>query len=295
DWLQSTTASSAGQNQGATGGTVNTGALALSSVTTTAVSTIDSNSFSVAINNAVSGAGGFTVIDSSGTGTGVVTFGGVNTYSGATAVNSGKLALAAGGSIANTSGVSLGNGGTFDVAAKGGAGYTVNNLTGSGTVVGSLSVSTQLAIGNSPGTTAFDNLTLGAASTYLFDVTGGVAPGVDSADLGNVSGSLTLVSGTVLDLVQLGTYTQNNKFTLFGYTSGSLLGTFKDTTNATLADGATFTDGGGIWTIDYDDTTAGANGGIGTRFVTVTAIPEPASVLLGGFGLLALLRRRRVR
>ena len=89
-------------------------------------------------------------------------------------------------------------------------------------------------------------------------------------------------------LLVLGTYTVNDKFTLFGYETGNLTGTF-----AGLADGAWFTDAGGLWKINYFDTTAGLNGGTGTSFVTITAIPEPRAALLGGLGLLALLRRRR--
>ncbi len=78
DWLNSSTK--------------NTNQLALSSVTTTsAASTIDSNGFTVAINNNISGAGGFNIISSSGNGT--VTFGGTNTYTGDTKVLSGTLTL----------------------------------------------------------------------------------------------------------------------------------------------------------------------------------------------------------
>ncbi|HEX7262444.1 MAG TPA: autotransporter-associated beta strand repeat-containing protein, partial [Luteolibacter sp.] len=216
---------------------------------------------------------------------GTVTLTGANTYTGATTISAGTLALGAGGSISDSSGVSLGTSGTFDVAATGG--YSVNNLSGSGIVVGSLTVSTQLAIGNSPGTTNFESLNLGSASTYLYELTGGAS----TADLGNVSAVLTLSSGATLDLVQLGTYTADDKFTLFGYNSAdnlSGIGTF-----AGYADDSTFTDAGGIWQINYDDTLAGLNGGTGDRFVTITAVPEPAAALLGGLGLLALLRRRR--
>ena len=234
--------------------------------------------------------GGKTLLTKNGANTWVLN--GANTYTGATTINDGTLALGASGSISNTSGVSLGTGGTFDVSAKGG--YTVNNLTGSGDVIGSLTVSTQLAIGNSPGTTTFDELTLGAASGYIYELTGGSSPGAGSADLGIVSGDLTLVSGAVLDLVQLGSYTVGNKFTLFAYT-GTLSGIFKDTGAVDLADGATFTDALGLWTIDYNDTTAGLNGGTtsGASYVTLTAVPESRAALLGGLGLLALLRRRR--
>jgi MYXO-CTERM domain-containing protein len=32
---------------------------------------------------------------------------------------------------------------------------------------------------------------------------------------------------------------------------------------------------------------------VNSGFVTITAVPEPGAALLGGLGLLALLRRRR--
>jgi autotransporter-associated beta strand protein len=219
-------------------------------------------------------------------GAGTLTLTGANTYTGATLISGGTLALGASGTIDDTSEVSLGTVGTFDVSAKS-LGYTVATLKGSGNVTGALTVSTQLAIGNSPGTTHFSgNLTLDSA-TYVYELTSGASPGVGSADLGNVAGDLTIIGGSILDLVELGTYTAGNKFTLFGY--GTLSGTFDG-----LADGATFTDAGGIWMIDYDDGTAGANGGTGTGFVTITAVPEPnAASLLGGLGILALMRRRR--
>lgn len=223
-----------------------------------------------------------------GVGTGKLLLTGASTYSGATLISSGTLALGATGSINNTSSVSLGTVGTFDVSAKSG-GYTVGTLKGSGNVTGALTVSTQLAIGNSPGTTNFSsNLTLGSSSTYLYDMTGGVSPGVGSADLGNVTGTLTITTGAILDLVELGTYTVGNKFTLFGYTGG-ISGTFSG-----LADDTTFLDDlANTWMINYNDTSAGANDGTGTSFVTITAVPEPASVLIGAIGLIGLLRRRR--
>jgi hypothetical protein len=160
-------------------------------------------------------------------------------------------------------------------------------------VIGALSVSTQLAIGNSAGTANFSgDLTLGAGSVYLYELTGGVAPDLGSGDLGNISGSLTIVPGAVLDLVALGTYTAGNKFTLFGYT-GTLAGTFNDATNTALADGDTFTDAGGVWMIDYNDLSSGANGGTGTSFITITAVPEPGTLALGSLAVLSILRRRR--
>jgi hypothetical protein len=88
--------------------------------------------------------------------------------------------------------------------------------------------------------------------------------------------------------VELGTYTVGNKFTLFGYTTG-ITGTFDG-----LADGAEFNDDlANKWQIDYNDTTAGLNGGIGTSFVTITSVPEPGAAILGSLGVIFLLRRRR--
>ena len=225
-------------------------------------------------------------------GAGTLILSAVNTYNGPTLISGGTLKLDVTGTISNTSEISLGSAGTLDVSAK--SGYTVGTLKGSGNVTGALTISTQLAIGNSAGTTNFSSsLTVGAGATCLFDLTGGATPG--AADLGDITGALTLTAGSILDLVQLGTYTPGNKFTLFAY-DGALSGTFKDTSLNVLADGATFTDAGGIWQIDYNDTTPGANGGVSASntYVTITAVPESSvATWLGGCGVLALLRRRR--
>ncbi len=214
-------------------------------------------------------------------GTGVFTLNGNNTYTGATTINGGTLALGASGSISTSSDVVLGTG-TFDVSAK--AGYSVADLSGSGSVVGALTVTNNLAIGSSPGTVGFEDLTLADTATFTYEVTGGGS----TADLGNVSGALDITDST-LSMVQLGTYTQNDKFTLFGYTTGNLTGTFLG-----LADGATFNTAGGDWQINYNDSSAGSNGGTGDLFVTVTAVPEPSTLMILGAGA-ALLGLRFAR
>ncbi len=65
------------------------------------------------------------------TGSATQTLTGVNTYSGNTTVNAGKLALTGSGSIANTPRISIADGATFDVSGITPSGY---NITGSGTI-----------------------------------------------------------------------------------------------------------------------------------------------------------------
>ncbi len=220
-------------------------------------------------------------------GSGTLTLSGANTYTGKTTISGGSLDLAAGGSIANTSELAL-NSGNFNVTAL--ASYTLGvnqKLTGSGTVTGNLQIDGDLAVGNSAGSVTFGgNLGLTGTSEYQFEVLGGGT----SADLADVNGTLNIL-GATLTLSQLagGTYTANDKFTLFAY--NLLDGGFTGFNG--LTDGAQFTQAGGVWEINYDDTSGGANGGVGNAYVTITAVPEPASALLGALGLIAILRRRR--
>jgi autotransporter-associated beta strand protein len=228
------------------------------------------------------------------TGSGTTILKGTNTYTGTTVISEGTLALATTGSIDDTSSISLGTVGTLDVSAKSGS-YAVGTLLGSGDVTGDLTVSTQLAIGNSVGEINFSSdLTLGSSSTSIFEIDGGSNPGLNSADLADVAGSLTIGSGAILDLFQLGTYTPGNKFTLFAY-EGGLTGSFLTTESATIADDTQFSDAGGLWLLNYNDDTPGTNGGVSAlgTYVTITAIPEPdVATLLGALALLCLIRRR---
>lgn len=234
-----------------------------------AASFVYSSSNDQTLSGVISGAGSLTKDTSS---TSVLTLTGNNDYTGATTVNAGSLII--NGSTSTTSIVSVASGATL-----GGANGTVGGAT---TVNGTLASG---AAGGGIGTLNFSNaLSLASTANYLFELTGGGS----TADLSNVGGALTLSDAT-LDLIQLGTYTIGDKFTLFGYLAASgLTGTF-----AGLTDGATFTQAGGDWQISYADSTSGLNGGTGDTFATITAIPELSSALLGGLGFLLLLRRRR--
>jgi autotransporter-associated beta strand protein len=218
-------------------------------------------------------------------------FGGTHTYSGSTTVSSGRLTIGSTGTINGTSGVSIGAGEfrynsstalsqAVSFSSTGGA------LSGTGSITPAVSITTgnTLAIGDgSTGTMSFGGaLTIGG--TYLYELNNTA----DAADLGDVAGNLSL--GGILDLVQLGAYAAGDKFTLFAY-DGTLSGVFSG-----ILDDTNFNDGGGLWTMNYNDTTAGLNGGVSSSntYVTITAVPEPnTAALLGGLGTLALLRRRR--
>lgn len=240
----------------------------------------------VEVTGAVAGSGALTK-----DGSGNLTLSGTNSYSGATSVFEGKLTIASEGTINTTSGVSIGAGEfnynsstalTRNVSFSG----TGGTLSGSGTITTTVNVTeaNTLSIGNSPGTMNFDSdLTIGG--TYSYELVGGTS----SADLGNVAGNLTL--GGILDLVQLGTYTEGDKFTLLSY-SGSLTGIFTDASLDALSDDAIFTAAGGLWQINYNGTLAGQNGGTQANFITITAIPELSAAALLGLGIMGLLVRR---
>lgn len=61
----------------------------------------------------------------------------------------------------------------------------------------------------------------------------------------------------------------------------------------TIYDNASSTLASGITGLRFNFSGGQQNGGVGYKELDVTVIPEPSTALLGGLGLLALLRRRR--
>ena len=208
---------------------------------------------------------------------------GTNTYTGATTVSAGTLAV--NGSLANTS-TTVGTGGT---------------LQGSGSMGGSVTVQSggKIAAGNSIESLATGALSLLAGSTFAYEMNNDAAAGV-AGDLTAVTGSMTFDVGNaaLLTLTELGTgsWSNGDKLTLLSY-SGAWNGGLFNYASSTLADDSTFTFSGMDWAFNYNDAVAGTNytGDLtGSSFVTMTAVPEPnVAALLGGLGVLALLRRRR--
>ena len=291
-----------------TGGTpINTGNVLQSAAVNSAQTvTLNSAAGSFSFGSAITNTGGNTnsVLK---TGAGTTTLTGANSYTGATTIHAGTLALGATGSIANSTTLVVGDtgssGAVLDVTAKSG-GFTVGagqTLKGIGTVNGAVAINGTLAPGNSIESLATGALTFNGGSTFAYEMNSSAG----TADLLKVSGDVTLNDTVNLTLDDLAdpdvAFAPGTKFSLINYT-GMLSGGFFY--GEPLGDGESFLAGLNNWTITYGDAEGGANfigeyfGGA-DKFVnlTLTAIPEPGSLLalgcLVGSGVLLRSRRRR--
>jgi autotransporter-associated beta strand protein len=161
-----------------TAGAAGAGSLDLSSaggITLTGNGTIDVNGNSVTYANAIgnSGSGGLTVASTTPGGT--LTLTAAATYTGATTISGGTLALGVGGSIASSSGVSLGGGATFDVTAVSATAYTLGgtSFTASGDAAATLKIATGGKVNDSLPTTLILTSVSGAVPNPALTVAGG--------------------------------------------------------------------------------------------------------------------------
>ncbi|MFM7243368.1 MAG: autotransporter-associated beta strand repeat-containing protein [Planctomycetaceae bacterium] len=218
---------------------------------------------------------------------------GPNTYSGVTTVSGGRLLVQ--GSLTNSA-VTVGSGGALGGA--GSIGSAVSVAIG-GTLAPGASIESL-----STGTATF---AAGASFAYEVDSSDPLALG-SAADLLVVSGNLNLDTGngTILTVADLAgspnAFADNTTiFALINY-SGTWNGGLFTYGGTPLADGGTFTVGTQQWLIDYD-APAGATNFTGdylpgSSFVTITAVPEPATYAMALAGLACggcFMWRRRKR
>jgi len=219
------------------------------------------------------------------TGSATQTLSGTNTYTGATTVSAGTLLVS--GALGNTA-VEVKTGGKL--VNNGSLGGTVTTdttgiVTGNGSFAGAATINGTLSPGNSPGYQSFGGgLVLGSASNSIFEIGGTsrstlLLTGNSYYDAIDVTGGLTLDGTINVTWFNGFTAANGNTFNLFNVISGGINASNFDVTNdlslPSLASGLT-----------WDTSTFASNG-------TITVVPEPRAALLGGLGLLALLRRRR--
>ena len=232
---------------------------------------------------AITGTGSFT---QSGSGTTILTA--ANSYSGSTTVNAGNLSV--NGTLANTSNVNVLGGTLGGTGSIGGA----TTIGGNGT----------LSAGNSPGVLTFtNNLNLtqevsGDGGSLAYFEIGGTTRGseYDGVDVGGTltyGGTLEIVSFNGYDLTDVATFTNPvTVFDLFGVPGVPNDPSFAGNLNHVSVGGhALSSAGGGIWTGSNDDESVTYTFDQTTGDLTI--VPEPVASLLGGLGLLILLRRRR--
>jgi fibronectin-binding autotransporter adhesin len=216
------------------------------------------------------------------TGAGTATLSGANTYSGGTTVNAGVLVVTAFGSL-GTSGSDISVAASGELRVNGGVtGKDINiagSLTGSGFITGTVNVldGGKIAAGNSLGELSVTG-DVDFTSGSIFDVQIDASSMPLDSDTLVVSGTLNLLSGSLLNLATINNSAVALNETVTIAQFGSRTGFFSN-----YANGSTFSDGLNIWQINY-----------GTNAITLTAVPEPSAFLLVGSVLaLAAGRRRR--
>jgi hypothetical protein len=222
-------------------------------------------------------------------GTGAFTLTGANTYTGGTTVNDGHLF------VNNTSGSGTGTG-NVTVNAIGAA---IGTLGGNGTISGLVTVNGGATLAPGPtgnGSTGILNtgtLTLNSDSNFSLDLNGPLAG--TNYDQVDVTGEVFITGSNLLINTALGLAVGEHLFIVENDGSDAVTGTF-----AGLANGATFTQDGVTFQIDYF--ASGDGGAFGPAVpgndieLTVTAVvPEPSTWLgsVLAFVGLAYMQRRR--
>jgi autotransporter-associated beta strand protein len=145
---------------------------------------IDSNGFDVTINQALANGGGGGGLTKNGAGT--LTLNGSNTYTGATTVNAGTLAIGASDRIADTSNLNV-VGGTFNL-------NNFNEALGSITGSGNITLGSGTLTTNSSSNTTFSGVVSGAGGAIVKNGAGALTLTGDNT----YTGATTINAGTLI-------------------------------------------------------------------------------------------------
>ena len=205
--------------------------------TTNAVGTVN---YASPITNSTGAGGGAVGVAKFGAGT--LSLNGVSTYSGATTVSAGTLALGAFGSINNSSGISIAAGATYDVSAV--PGYTLAQslsakTAGTANVIGALHAGAQaisLQDGANIGTLALGSTLTLSGATLRFDLE------ATTSDRITVGGTVSMSGTNIIDVARLtsttGLVTGAQAYTLITAAGGLVSGGFS-LSNAFITIGST--------------------------------------------------------
>lgn len=250
--------------------------------------TLDSSTQSFALGSAITGSNNLVK-----NGSNTVTLKASNTFSGTTSINTGTLALGAGGSIGGSSTITVASGATLDVSAISG-GWTLGaeqTLTGDGDVTGDATIAgTHKAGTGGLGSQAFTgDLTYASGSTFEWDLTeSSTNSGFDTV---SASGTITADGGSVFHIllgagVLADIQDSNNAF---------WNATPYHTVNWAMADifGSSFAGSFSSSVTTSTDVSTYGSFSVNGSNLTWTAIPEPTTALAGLLMSAAVIRRRR--